>query len=199
MDSGAVLAVTLQGAVVSDTTSVTETFGEALENLHSISREAGTKLHPHWGDELVADKGYHSNEALSDFGGLCARTYVLEPKRVRRNWEEKEAARKAVYANRRRRGELIERSFAHCCETGAMRRTHLREHENILKRLLIHVAAFDLSLIFRKLFGHGTPREMAEALKCIIFAVFSITGVHYAGHHHSSRNTRLPLSWLAVA
>jgi len=213
MDSGAVLAVTIQGAVVGDTTSVIETFGEALENLASVSAEPATaeQLHPHWGDELVADKGYHSNEALSDFGGLCVRTYVSEPKRGRRNWEEKEAARKAVYANRRRikgvrglrlmrrRGELIERSFAHCYETGAMRRTHLRGHENILKRLLIHVAAFDLSLIFRKLFGHGTPREMADALKCIIFAVFSITGVHNAGHHHLSRNTRLPLSWLAVA
>jgi len=211
MDSGAVLAVTIQGAVVGDTTSVSETFGEALENLTSVSAEPATAehLHPRWGNELVADKGYHSNEALSDFSGLCVRTYVSEPKRGRRNWEEKEAARKAVYANRRRikgvrglrlmrrRGELIERSFAHCYETGAMRRTHLRGHENILKRLLIHVAAFDLSLIFRKLFGHGTPREMAEALKCIIFAVLSITGVHKAGHHHSSRKTRLALSWSA--
>src|SRR5471030_3191115 len=99
----------------------------------------------------------------------------------------------------RRRGELIERSFAHGYETGAMRRTHLRGHENILKRLLIHVAAFDLSLIFRKLFGHGTPRELADALKCIICAILSITGVHNAGHHHSNRRTRLALSSSAVA
>ena len=203
MDSGAVLAVTLQGAVVSDTTSVTGTFGEALGNLNSISAETGTKLHPRWGDELVADKGYHSNEALSDFDELCVRTYVSEPKRGRRNWNEKETARKAVYANRRRikgerglrlmrrRGELIERSFAHCYETGAMRRTHLRGHENILKRLLIHVAAFDLSLIFRKLFGNGTPREMAEALKSIIFAMFAAIGVHNARHRRLNRTTRL--------
>jgi transposase len=47
----------------------------------------------------------------------------------------------------RRRGEMVERSFAHCYETGGMRRTHLREHENILKRQLIHVGAFTLSLI----------------------------------------------------
>ena len=203
--------MTLQGAVLGDTNSVTKTFGEALGNLHSISAEAGTKLHPRWGDELVADKGYHCNEALSNFSGLCVRTYVSEPKRGRRKWNEKETARKAVYANRRRikavrglrlmrrRGELIERSFAHCYETGAMRRTHLRGHENILKRLLVHLAAFDLSLIFRKLFGHGTPREMAEAFKCIIFAIFSNTGVHNVGHHHSSRQTRPILSWSAVA
>ena len=60
----------------------------------------------------------------------------------------------------RRRGELIERSFVHCYETGSMRRCHLRGRENILKRQLIHVGAFNLSLILRKLLGAGTPREL---------------------------------------
>jgi len=76
-----------------------------------------------------------------------------------------------VYANRRRvrgeygksllrrRGELVERSFAHCYETGGMRRCHLRGHGNILKRQLIHVGAFNLSLVLRKRLGAGTPRE----------------------------------------
>ena len=57
-------------------------------------------------------------------------------------------------------GELIERSFAHCYETGGMRRCHLRGRENILKRQLVHVGAFNLSLILRKLLGAGTPREL---------------------------------------
>jgi len=69
------------------------------------------------------------------------RTYISEPDRGRRDWEDKEQEQKAVYANRRRirgergkrlmrkRGELVERTFAHCYETGAMRRTHLRGHE----------------------------------------------------------------------
>jgi hypothetical protein len=59
----------------------------------------------------------------------------------------------------RRGGELVERSFAHCYETGGMRRTHLRGRQNILKRQLIHVGAFNLSLVLRKLKGAGTPRE----------------------------------------
>jgi transposase len=54
---------------------------------------------------------------------------------------------------------LVERSFAHCYETGGMRRCHLRGQENILKRQLVHVGAFNLSLILRKLLGAGTPRE----------------------------------------
>ena len=40
-----------------------------------------------------------------------------------------------------------------------MRRCHLRGHKNILQRQLIHVGAFNLSLILRKLLGAGTPRE----------------------------------------
>jgi len=78
--------------------------------------------------------------------------------------------RDAVYANRRRkngcrgrrlmrrRGEIIERTFAHAFETGGMRRTHLRHHENIAKRLLVPLAGFNLGLLMRKLFGVGKPR-----------------------------------------
>jgi hypothetical protein len=58
----------------------------------------------------------------------------------------------------RRRGELVERSFAHCYETGAMRRCHLRGQENIWKRQLIHVGAFNLSLILRQLLGARARR-----------------------------------------
>ena len=205
MDSGAILAVTVQGAAAGDTTSIAETFGGALENLQTVSEEpkAGEHLHPQWGDELVADKGYHSNDALSDFHEMNVRTYVSEPNRGRRKWKDKAEAQAAVYANRRRikgargrrlmrrRGELIERSFAHCYETGRMRRTHLRGHSNILKRLLIHVAAFDLSLILRKQFGFGTPREMANAIKSLIFSIFANRSVHAAGHHRVERNTRI--------
>src|SRR5205807_126465 len=80
------------------------------------------------------------------------RSYMTEKQQKgRRNWADKPAEQQAVYANRRRvrgeygksllrrRGELVERSFAHCYETGAMRRCHLCGQENILKRQLIHV------------------------------------------------------------
>ncbi len=102
------------------------------------------------------------------------RTYCSEPDRGRRNWKGKSAERDAVYANRRRirgergkrllrkRGELLERPFAHCYDTGGMRRTHLRGHPNILKRLLIHVAGFNLGLVMRKLVGAGKPRALAS-------------------------------------
>jgi transposase len=90
--------------------------------------------------ELIAGKGYHSNAALLAHDVL--RTSICEPDHGRRNWAGTSAERDAVYANRRRMrsrlGEWIEWSFAHCYDTGGMRRTHLRGHDNIRKRVLLH-------------------------------------------------------------
>ena len=137
---------------------------EAKRNLHDTPLAEG-----------VADKGYHSDAVLATFEEHEMRAYISEPDRGRRNWKGKAPEhQEALYANRRRirgergkgllrqRGELIERSFAHCYETGAMRRCHLRGRENILKRLLIHTAAFNLGLLIRKQAGAGTPRQLAE-------------------------------------
>ena len=41
-----------------------------------------------------------------------------------------------------------------------MRRTHLRGHTNIYKRLCIHGGAFNLSLVMRQIIGKGTPRAL---------------------------------------
>ena len=185
MDTGAVMAVTLQPADRGDTTSIGETIGQVDENLLAVMQDesAGEQLSEQVLSEVVADKGYHSNEVLKDQKQREIRTYIAEPDRGRRNWrgateedtKEKLAARDAVYGNRRRirggrskslmrkRGELVERSFAHCYDTGGMRRTYLKGRGNILKRLLIHVAGFNLSLILRKVLGFGTARGMQDA------------------------------------
>ena len=169
---GAVLAVTLQGADQGDTATLIPTVAEATKNLEELSQDPKTseQMRPDWREEVVTDKGYHSNETMTDLADLEIRSYVSEPDRGRRHWTEKSAEQSAVYANRRRiggkrgrrllrrRGEYIERSFAHNYETGAMRRVHLRKRENILKRLLVHVSGFNLSLVMRKLVGLGTPR-----------------------------------------
>ena len=54
----------------------------------------------------------------------------------------------------------VERAFAHLYDTGGMRRTHLRGHRNILKRLLVHASAFNLGILMRTAFGRGTPRGL---------------------------------------
>lgn len=174
METGAVVAVTLQAADRGDTESLEATLDEAMGELSDVIEddEAGVALSDLVVAEIVADKGYHSNAVLAARAKVGIRTYISEPKRGRRNWQAKAVEKAAVYANRRRirgvrgkqllrrRGELIERSFAHCYETGGLRRTHLRGHRNILKRLLVHVAGFNLGLVMREVFGIGKPRVL---------------------------------------
>ena len=76
----------------------------------------------------------------------------------------------------RRRGETIERSFAHVYDTGGMRRTHLRGHTNILKRLLIHAGGFNLGLVMRQLIGVGTPRGLQGRLATVIAMLCVLSG-----------------------
>lgn len=180
MDSGAVVAVTLQEADLGDTTTVKKTLAEAGTTVAElIEREAekGPAEKPQVSlggiEEVVADKGYHSGPVLQEMKAAGVRTYIPEKKQAgKRHWVGKEEQRDAIYANRqrlerpkgkrllRKRGELIERTFAHCYETGGMRRTHLRNHNNILKRLLIHVAGMNLGLLLRSMYGIGTPRGL---------------------------------------
>jgi len=185
MQTGAVLAVTLQDANAGDTTTIQETLvavAEQLENLMELP-EAADQISDKWLTELVTDKGYHSNNTLVDLKVFGIRSYVSEPKRGKRKWKGKEAEREAVYANRRRiqgdrgkhllrrRGLMLERPFAHCYETGKMRRVHLRGRENILKRLLVHIAGYNLSLILRSAIGKGTPRGLQDLVTTYFFAL----------------------------
>ena len=177
LDTEAIVSVTVQPANRGDCDSLDETLDVTVEALAEVGAdaEAGEHLSEHVLAETVTDKGYHSNRTLKEQRELGIRTYASEPDRGRRNWKGKSAERDAVYANRRRirgargkrllrkRGELLERPFAHCYDTGGMRRTHLRGQENILKRLLIHVAGFNLGLVMRKLLGVGKPRALAGA------------------------------------
>ncbi len=144
--------------------------GEQIATVAGEEKRAG--VDPEGPKEVVLDKGYHSNEMLAELADWKVRSYCSEPDRGRRRWEGKKAEQAAVYANRgrirgergkkllRQRGEKLERSFAHLYETGGMRRVHLRRHPNILQRLLVHVAPFNLGLVMRKLLGRGTPRGL---------------------------------------
>ena len=178
---------------------------EVVDNLGEVldDAEAADELSDELTAELVADKGYHSNAVLKSLRELGIRTYISEPKRGRRNWKGKSTERDATYANRRRmgrakgqglqrrRGELIERGFAHCYETGAMRRTHLRHHPNILKRVLIHVAGFNLGLVMRQATGVGKPRALQGHLAAALAALRRLLATWQA-------LCRLPNRWVAL-
>ncbi len=130
LDTGAVVAVTLQPADQGDTTTVDETLSEAgMAVAEQIGREAQLrpdekpKVNVQGIEEVVADKGYHSGAVVERIKSYEVRSYIPEPgPKGQRHWDGKCDQQQAVYGNRRRvrgaygksllrrRGELVERS-----------------------------------------------------------------------------------------
>ena len=169
LDSEFVLAAAVHTADQADSATLVDSVLQAQVNLVRAGSEQEV-------EEAVADKGYHKAETLAECERWNTRTYIPEPKGRGYNWEDKpEAWRRATAANRRRvkgarskrlqkkRSELVERSFAHVCETGGGRRTWLRGLANVTKRYVVQVAGYNLGLLMRKLFGMGKPRVLQGA------------------------------------
>ena len=158
LETGAIVAVTTHGGATGDTESVRETLPAAgvavAEQIATPTAQGQYKVQEQGMREVVTDKGYHSGAGLAGMMAMGVRTYVSVPRQPRRNWEGKPDQQAAVYGNRRRvegergksllrrRGELLERPFAHQYETGAMRRLHVRGRDNVSKRVLGSVSDF---------------------------------------------------------
>lgn len=209
MTTGAIVAVTIQGADQGDTSTLGRTLAQAETQIERVHRKTGA-CHPGGLQEVVADKGYHSTPVLQELEAAGLRGYISEPDRGRRKWRDDIISREAVYANRRRnrgkrglrlhraRGERAERPFAHLYRTGRMRRTHLRGHENILKRLLVHSGAFNLGLLMRHSLGVGTPRGLQGRLRTLLSLLIRFwsrlrTHAELLGHHNHPHTSPSPL------
>jgi transposase len=170
LDTDLVLSAVIYQANRADTETLAESVVQAQLNV--IAAESPANI-----QEAVADKGYHAAKQLAKVNEtLGIRTYVPEPKRQTPwKWSDHtEEERRAVTGNhrrvtgerskrlQRRRSELTERTFAHVCETGGARRCWLHGMLEVSKRYLLQVAARNLGLIMRKLFGMGTPRGLQK-------------------------------------
>jgi transposase len=196
LDTGAIVAITTQSGAMGDTTSVEETLPAAgfavAAQIATPTPEGQYKVHEQGLREVVTDKGYHSGASLVSMRELGVRSYVSVPQQSRRNWKGKAEQRAAVYANQRRvegergkrllrrRGEFLERPFAHQYATGGLRRVHVRGRSNVSKRVLLQAAAFNLALILRSITKAGTPRGLAELKSKLIFALCRVLATHAA-------------------
>jgi transposase len=190
MNSGVIVAAVIHAADQGDTATVEATLETARKNIEAAKGGDGDA--PDSGDDppapsapgrtisVVADKGYHKAELLKTLKRRGFRTYVAVPKsNGAHHWTDKGGyfTARAYRANRdrvasekgkallRERGELLERTFAHACETGGQRRVRLRGKDNVAKRYRIQAAALNLGIVMRHLFGNGTPRQTADARK----------------------------------
>ena len=177
LDTGAIVAITTHGGATGDTTSMEKTLPEAgyaiANQIDTKTSKGQYKVHERGLQEVVTDKGYHSAPGLVKLAAAGVRSYIPE-KKQQRNWAGKAEQKRVYLANQRRvtgargkrllkrRGEFLERPFAHQYETGGMRRLHVRGLRNVAKRVLLQAAAFNLALILRSLTKAGTPRGLAE-------------------------------------
>ena len=185
METGAIVAVTTHGGAAADTETVEGTVIEAGVAVAGVAGEPAAEVHAEGVQEVVADRGYHSNEVLRSMEEMQVRTYIAEPERGPRNWEGKAAAKAAVYGNRRRvqgargkrlqrqRGERIERNFAHQFDTGGMDRLWVRGQGNVHKRAVLQAAACNLALLMRSLYGVGKPKAAHDQIQEAILATLT--------------------------
>jgi transposase len=173
LESGVIVAAEIHPADSGDTATLPDTLKHAQAAVERANPDLSI-------EEIVADCGYHSAQTLGDLDRQGYMTCIPERRsRGRRRWkrlaqqvgsEEARRRQRAFYENRRRlksplgkkllgrRGQTVERSFAHVCETGGLRRLHLRSRQNISKRYQVHVGAANLGILLRSLIGTGTPR-----------------------------------------
>jgi transposase len=201
LETGAIVAITTQGGETGDTDSVSETLcaaGVSVAAQIATATNDGQYLVNEAGvEELVTDKGYHSVACLIAMAELGVRSYLPEPKQGRRKWKHKsretsthkQTEQAAVYANRRRvtgprgkrllrrRGEFLERPFAHQYETGGLRRVHVKGRDEVAKRVLLQAAACNIALILRTITGTGTPRGSAETRRLLVWAIYNLLAV----------------------
>ncbi len=201
LETGAVVGVSVHPADRSDPATMEETLAGAEENLQRVRSVDAAKdgdddngvpggLPTAGATEgtraVVADKGYNKAVLLRRLKEKGYSSFIPERRQAgKRRWTDKGGRKTAVafYENRarvkrkkgkglqRKRGELLERTFAHICETGAARRTRLRGRENVNKRYLLQASAANLGLVMRSLFGKGTPRGLAESASRHLLAV----------------------------
>jgi transposase len=190
METGAIVAVTTHGGAAADTTTIQETVIEAAIAVAELVAEPTPQgeflVHPEGVQEVVADKGYHSNETVLGLDQLELRSYIAEPDRGPRKWRGKAAEKAAVYSNRRRiqgnrgkslqrrRGERIERNFAHQFDTGGLDRLYVRGKENAHKKFLIQAAACNLALLMRSKYGSGKPRAAHDGAVHAILMILAV-------------------------
>ena len=174
LDTGAIVQADVH---LGDQADHKEMAPRVLEAQQTINQACEQPLDTLTATSVTSDKGYYAVDQLQTLQLEGIRTVISDPidnRRVDKLEPQKQravrAARRSVKSQSgktllRRRGMHIERSFAHILDCGGMRRTTLRGWENLNKRFKLAAAFYNLSQLMRKLFGFGTPKQLAAAMR----------------------------------
>jgi transposase len=181
LDTGAIVQAEVHPGDQADHQGLATRVLEAQQAINEARGEATDTLTV---ETVTADKGYYAVDEMQALQHEEIKTVIADPVSNRRLDKLESQQRQAVQAARRstrsnygkallrRRGMHIERSFAHILDCGGMRRATLRGWENLNKRFKLAAAFYNLSQLMRKLFGFGTPKQLA-ALARAVFSLLS--------------------------
>ena len=180
LNTGAVVQAEVQPGDHTDHQGLATTILEAQQRINEARGEAADALTV---ETVTADKGYYAVEQLQALQHEEIKTVIADPVSNRRldklQPEQRQAVQAALRSTRskygkallRRRGMHIERSFAHILDCGGMRRATLRGWENLNKRFKLATAFYNLSQLMRKLFGFGTPKQLAALARALFWVL----------------------------
>lgn len=185
LDTGAIVEAHVQ---LGDEVDHKEMAGKVVAAQQNINKACGEKLDAVTVRSVTSDKGYYAVNEIQVLQDEGIRTVIADPIGNRRLDKLEPTQKKAVRAARRsvrsksgkallrRRGMHIERSFAHILDCGGMRRATLRGRENLNKRYKLAAAFYNLSQLMRKLFGFGTPKQLAAFMRLLFVQVAWLLG-----------------------
>ena len=214
LDTGAILQAEVRLGDEADQKDLSLHVLQAQVNINQAQDTAADSLTI---QSTAADKGYHAVAEMKQLQAEGIRTVISDPVKNRKlenlDIEEARVVRKAKHsacsksdkALLRRRGMHLERSFAHILDAGGARRTTLRGLVNLNKRFKVSAAIYNLSQLMRKLFGVGTPKQLAAMGKALFLLWRAIVMVgcdllRLSGTNPAERQSSLYVKiWLRLA
>lgn len=169
LDSGAIISTQVRPGNAADSVETTERVTAAVGSLAQAIPEVPLES---FCQQLAADECYFAIEEIAQLHQCNVRTVIADPQASKRrkdkaSAETRSALRRASRALSsksgkallRKWGEHLERGFCHVLDHGGVRRATLHDCQKLSKRHLVAATTFNLSLLRRRLFGVGTPKQ----------------------------------------
>jgi transposase len=184
LDTGAIVQAQVLAGDHRDSEELSERVIEAVVSVQVAQGIADPEKVP---ETFTTDKGYFSLLEIGRLHELGLKTVISDPRRAQRRFDKLSSAQRQTLARAqrsvsskygkkllRKRGQHIERSFAHVLDAGGLRRATLRGLENLHKRHQIAAACYNLSQLLRRLYGIGTPKQWAASFAFFFAPMLSL-------------------------
>ncbi|MEG2971715.1 MAG: transposase, partial [Akkermansia sp.] len=179
LDNGIIVEAEVRKGDEGDSVNLLDRIEKAWKNLGIVCKD---KDSTEVVKSITADGGYFSAEQVVGLRSAGCEVNMRDPHGEKRSYNqytkedaqhlknELEEIRQTTNSEwgikyRKKRSELVERSFAHILDNGGMRRSHLKSLNKINKTYSVAVIAYNLSILMRRKYKLGTKKQWEAARK----------------------------------